>query len=70
MQCCPKLNNTGVAWSTYLTVYESIKGFHLKQQGGDRLSAHWHTISAAEAGALVSCVCFVCVCRHLSSAYA
>jgi len=43
----------GVAWSTYLTVYESIKGFHQRRQGVERLSAPWHTVSAAEAGALV-----------------
>ncbi|KAF5843664.1 mitochondrial carrier domain-containing protein [Dunaliella salina] len=49
----PAWIGSGVAWSTYLTVYESIKSYNLYRQDVDRLSTHWHTISAAEAGALV-----------------
>ncbi|KAL6745604.1 mitochondrial substrate carrier [Haematococcus lacustris] len=52
----PALLGSGISWSAYFTAYEALKSWHLQWLGGERLAPHWHTLSAAEAGALVCLV--------------
>ena len=37
-------HHAGVAWAAYFGVYEAIKGWHLRWQKAERLSAGWYAI--------------------------
>jgi solute carrier family 25 folate transporter 32 len=55
----PSLIGAGVAWGSYFYLYEGIKGVYSSLEGskrGVKLSPWWHTLSAAQAGLLVSLV--------------
>ncbi|GAX80260.1 hypothetical protein CEUSTIGMA_g7698.t1 [Chlamydomonas eustigma] len=52
----PAWLGSGLAWASYFYTYEKIKAFYLGWQGGDRLGTWWHSLSAAQAGALVCLV--------------
>lgn len=57
----PSLIGSTVSWGAYLYLYEEIKSWHrnrkqVHSKEGDRLTASWNLISAAEAGAMVCCV--------------
>ena len=57
MSCNSRRPASGVAWASYFYFYEGIKTMYseggMKGKGDDRLSAVWHTLSAAQAGAMV-----------------
>lgn len=49
----PSLVGSGVAWGAYFYMYEGMKKFYMRRQNTEQLSATWHLLSAAQAGAVV-----------------